>query len=155
MLMDPHTLQLTALLDFDFAYIGSRLDELCSFMPEMYGRLPGPVETETDSSLQAFRQAILRNEWDVPSFQLNDTMKNKWELSKIWHTALMFAGVESPGTTGRSLNFSSVSEISELLCPFIVCNDVIASSRSKEAREADLQEAQAKLILALKGLDCL
>jgi hypothetical protein len=151
MLVDPHTLQLTALLDFDFAYIGSTLDESCSFMPELYGRLPGPIEAKTDSSLQAIRQAILRDAWDVPSFQLDHAMEKRWKLSKMWHNALVVTGVESPGTTERSLGFSSVIELSKMLCPSIICNDIIASSRSKKAREADIQEAQARLILALKG----
>ncbi|CZR67405.1 uncharacterized protein PAC_17304 [Phialocephala subalpina] len=91
LLIDPETLQLTAILDFDFSHIASPADEYFYPFPSFHGIVAGPFEegeqrTLNEAQLNGFK------DFKTPTSQ----EEVDWNLAKTWHSALETAGVESP-----------------------------------------------------------
>jgi hypothetical protein len=141
---------LTALLDFDFAYVGSLLDPyLCPFN-DFKGQLPGPVAAAADATVQARRKAILTGDWS--GVRIDDEDMADIAAAKAWYDALMHAGATTPHNLSGSERLSAIWELCELLCPAIICNKVVSEHRSLEQRLKDVEEARADVEKALELL---
>lgn len=89
-LFDPETLQVTALLDYDFTHIASTADEFFYSFMDFHGLVPGPSE---DPQMESLRLAQLNGFSDT---NLGKIAGIDWKLAKMWQAAMKRAHVKTP-----------------------------------------------------------
>ena len=92
-LINPPTLQITGLLDFDFSHIASPADEYFYSFPSFCGLVPGPFE---DEDLQLLRRYQTEGFPSAPSTQEATSESVDWEVARLWQAALEKHHVASP-----------------------------------------------------------
>lgn len=92
-LIDPGTLQITGLLDFDFSHIASPADEYFYSFPSFCGLVPGPFE---DEDLQLLRRYQTEGFPSTPSAQEAPSESVDWTVARLWQAALEKHHVASP-----------------------------------------------------------
>jgi len=92
-LIDPGTLQITGLLDFDFSHIASPADEYFYSFPSFCGLVPGPFE---DEDLQLLRRYQTEGFPSAPSTQEATSESVDWTVARLWQAALEKHNVASP-----------------------------------------------------------
>ncbi|KEQ81335.1 hypothetical protein M438DRAFT_376874 [Aureobasidium pullulans EXF-150] len=92
-LIDPGTLQITGLLDFDFSHIASPADEYFYSFPSFCGLVPGPFE---DEDLQLLRRYQTEGFPSTPSAQEATSGSVDWTVARLWQAALEKHHVASP-----------------------------------------------------------
>ncbi|KAK9427749.1 kinase-like domain-containing protein [Lipomyces doorenjongii] len=114
-LIDPTTLHLTALLDFDFSHIASPADEFFYSFSLVHGILTGPFEEAEMELLRAAQLHGFAKIGELPSSASGDDSPVDWEVAKIWDEELTSAGVKKPS------NITGIEELAEL---YWFCIDV-------------------------------
>jgi len=135
LLFDPTTLEITAILDFDWSHIGSHADEfLRSFTP--FGKLCGPSPSRSNTP------------HGISSLEVG-----KGEDAQIWDEELRRAGAERPSTIDGIEGLSGLKWLSEKLCPWMLSNEVVVGSKSDEAlgKERGVVEGELVWFLENKG----
>ena len=79
-LIDPGTLQITGLLDFDFSHIASPADEYFYSFPSFCGLVPGPFE---DEDLQLLRRYQTEGFPITPSAQEATSHSVDWTVARL------------------------------------------------------------------------
>ncbi|THY96824.1 hypothetical protein D6C95_05086 [Aureobasidium pullulans] len=92
-LIDPGTLQITGLLDFDFSHIASPADEYFYSFPSFCGLVPGPFE---DDDLQLLRRYQTEGFPITPSAQEATSHSVDYTVARLWQAALEKHHVASP-----------------------------------------------------------
>lgn len=92
-LIDPGTLRITGLLDFDFSHIASPADEYFYSFPSFCGLVPGPFE---DEDLQLLRRYQTEGFPITPSAQEATRKSVDWTVARLWQAALEKHNVASP-----------------------------------------------------------
>ncbi|THZ77721.1 hypothetical protein D6C85_01493 [Aureobasidium pullulans] len=92
-LIDPGTLHITGLLDFDFSHIASPADEYFYSFPSFCGLVPGPFE---DEDLQLLRRHQTEGFPSAPSTQEATSESVDWTVARLWQAALEKHNVASP-----------------------------------------------------------
>lgn len=144
MLVDSTSLQLTALLDFDFAYIGGPLDDLATSFMEFEANLPGPAAASKDRSCAVRRSAILSGRWEHKPVD-SGTERLATDDTAALYTTLQEAGVVMPQDTRAAAIVSSLLELPEIIMPPVLCNPVMAAGRKGQQRLRDREEAERDL----------
>jgi hypothetical protein len=84
--------RLTALLDYEFAFVGTILDEYTLSFPRLFGILGGPWDGEELERLRNYRLSGSPTELSIP-----DTRSHvDWELASMFDAALKLAGAQKP-----------------------------------------------------------
>lgn len=116
MLFDPITHEITALLDFDLAHVGSPADEFLYSFSDMEGLLFDPFNSDT---LLKLREYVLTGfpdgPPDVDSTPADD--EPNWQIAKVWDDSLAELQVLRPKT---------IEGIEEMSCLHWFCQDVCA-----------------------------
>ncbi|KAK9320838.1 kinase-like domain-containing protein [Lipomyces orientalis] len=94
LLIDPTTLRITGLLDFDFSHIASSADEFFYSFPLIHGILTGPFENPEQESLRLAQLNGFSGVGETPP-ALGDSAID-WEVAKMWEEEMASAGVQRP-----------------------------------------------------------
>lgn len=134
---------MTALLDFDFSYIGTAADEfmLYSFGNMSGGQLPGPLEVGSQLEL---RNAMLKG--FPETLPTDDHSDVEWDVAKAWDEALSRADAAGPRTI---LNFKDIADIylfADTLSPFLLDNPGMRARRTAEKLEEIRDETENLII---------
>ncbi|KAL6692400.1 phosphotransferase enzyme family domain-containing protein [Trichoderma pleuroticola] len=128
-LFDASTLQVTALLDFDFSYVATAAEEFLgfSFANLSGGKLPGPFETGANLSL---RKAMLSG-FSTPS--LNENIAEiQWDLAKAWDKELVRAGAAKPATISQFEDIADIYWLQDQTSPFELDSPVMRGRKTAE-----------------------
>ncbi|KAF6788131.1 hypothetical protein CSOJ01_15101 [Colletotrichum sojae] len=147
LLFDPITRRVTALLDFDFSYIGTVADEFMgfSFGNISGGTLPGLYE---GASQLALRDAMLTG---FPgTARVVDSSEVQWDLAETWDRELARAGAARPCTIPLFEQIADVYWLQDKISPFELDNPMMRKRLTAE----QLEEARSRtkdLILRFLG----
>ena len=147
MLWDEKSSKLTAILDFDFAFIGSIADEFMrSFRP--FGNLPSP-HSQSPQELE-FRKALLSGIFplEIPGKSDEDS-GIPWVTAKLWDESLSSAGASKPATIRGIESVSRLQGLIDQISPWMLSNEVSIKRRSPEQLEAFRAKTEKLLILFL------
>ncbi|KAI5197064.1 hypothetical protein AUEXF2481DRAFT_43007 [Aureobasidium subglaciale EXF-2481] len=113
-LVDPETLQITGLLDYDFSHIAAPADEFVYSFMELGGLVPGPFEDEALRSLRRFQ--LGQGEDDLLPEETEDSPVN-WTLAKAWNSALKKHGVNGPAEIENIADLADIYWFLLDVCP--------------------------------------
>lgn len=114
LLFDPETLQLTALLDYDFTHIASLNDEFFYSFMDFHGIVSGPFET---GELQQLRLARLSRFKPGSYEQPADVADVDWATARMWQEAMDEARVKSPADLANVGELASIYWFLLDVCP--------------------------------------
>ncbi|KAL9088006.1 MAG: hypothetical protein Q9165_006347 [Trypethelium subeluteriae] len=127
LLYDKDTLQLTAVVDFDFAHIATVADEFFRSLGHDIGRFP---DVRSDNEEQdALRNAMLNG------FPKNLPVRSEevsWTAAKAWDDALRNRDMARPSTIRNITQLADLFWLSSAILPFKLCNEVVVGNSSSE-----------------------
>ncbi|WQF82783.1 Putative aminoglycoside phosphotransferase, protein kinase-like domain superfamily [Colletotrichum destructivum] len=132
LLFDPSTLRVTALLDFDFSYVGTVADEFMgfSFGNLCGGTLPGPFESGTQLAL---RRAMLTG---FPETHLVvGSSEVQWDIAETWDKELARAGAARPCKISRFEEIANIYWLQDRVSPFELDNPMMRKRMTAEQLE--------------------
>lgn len=101
MLIDPDTLHITALLDFDFSHVSFVAEEFLYSFLFIHGLLMGPIE---DDEYVALRKAQLQGFQKDSHLSQSEENKDKgqesidWKLAQAWDEELAKLNIQRPSS---------------------------------------------------------
>ncbi|KKP05608.1 aminoglycoside 3'-phosphotransferase/choline kinase domain protein [Trichoderma harzianum] len=142
-LFDANTLQVTALLDFDFSYVATAAEEFFgfSFGNISGGKLPGPFETGANLSL---RQAMLSG-FRTP-FLNADTSTIQWDVAKAWDKELVRAGAAKPATIPHFEDIADIYWLQDKISPFELDSPVMRRRKTAEQLRSIRNETEEMIV---------
>ncbi|KAH8807520.1 hypothetical protein F5884DRAFT_342876 [Xylogone sp. PMI_703] len=146
-LFNLETLQITALLDFDFAHIASPGDEFFYSFTDFHGIIPSPLE---DGELNALRLAQLNGFKDNNVKDLTGTAEVDWETAKMWQVAMEKSQVRSPADIENVGELATIYWFLLDICPPYFLLSRWLKRRTEEQKQASKREIQANLDKYLK-----
>lgn len=93
LLFEPETIRITAILDFDWSYVGSTADEFLRSFGDISGKLPGPFNKSPEMS--ALRVALLQG---FPDPLPTSESSISWDVAKSWVDELQRRNIQRPRT---------------------------------------------------------
>jgi hypothetical protein len=145
LLFNPETLQTTAILDFDWSYVGSIADESLRSFSDLSGKIPGPFHK--DPGMSALRIGLLQGFSDpLPPSESSVS----WEVAKAWDDELEWRDVQRPRTIKGMDALSGVFWLSQQICPFLLCDPTVLKYRTSLQEDRDREEAGKILITYLE-----
>jgi len=139
LLFDPDSFQITALLDFDFPYIGTATEEFLGFsFTGMYGgQLPGP---DSEPFELLIREAMLSGFPASLSTFDSEESKRQWELAKAWHVELARSGAARPQTIELFDKIADIYWLADNLSPFDLENKYLREQNTKDQLKTRREE---------------
>ncbi|KAG0048798.1 hypothetical protein BGZ83_006285 [Gryganskiella cystojenkinii] len=127
LLFDAKTLQVTAVLDFDFSSISTVAEEYTrySFSHLVGGRLPGPFSADTKLLVRTYMLSGFPS--PLPE-SADDTLK----LANIWDKELIRSGAKMPRNIAGFEKLTGVYYLQDLLCPFVLVKEFARKRRTEE-----------------------
>lgn len=105
--------RLTALLDYEFAFVGTVLDEYTLSFPRLFGILGGPWDGGELDKLRNYQLSGFPTELSIP-----DTRSQvDWELASMFDTALQLAGAQKPRNFAYADTYSALIWFYQDVCP--------------------------------------
>ena len=105
--------RLTAQLDYEFAFIGTVLDEYTLSFPRLFGILGGPWDGGELDKLRNYQLSGFPTELSIP-----DTRSQvDWELASMFDTALQLAGTQKPRNFAYADTYSALIWFYQDVCP--------------------------------------
>lgn len=144
-LFDREAKQITAILDFDWAQIGLAADEMLRSFHKRYARLPGPYEQDPDRV--SLRHALLHG---FPSPLPASSRSVSWNMAEMWDSQLAKVGAQRPSTLEGIETLSRLYTLLDMICPDMLCNEVIVKQRSRETMEREKEAGEELLERFLK-----
>ncbi|UKZ78651.1 hypothetical protein TrVFT333_006397 [Trichoderma virens FT-333] len=150
MLYDATTLQVTAILDFDFSYVAAIADEFVgfSFGNLSGGNLPGPFETGINLNL---RKAMLTG-FSTP-FPIADNSELQWDVANAWDEELARAGAAKPSTISHFENIADIYWLQNKISPFELDSPVMRSRKTAEQLKTIRDETENMIIRFLDRMN--
>ena len=145
LLFDPETLKITAILDFDWSYIGSTADEFLRSFSDLSGKLPGHFQK--DPEMSALRTALLQG---FPNPLPQSQASVSWEVAKAWDDELERRNIMRPRTIKGMDALSGIFWLSQQICPFLLCEPTVLKYRTSLQKDRDREEAEKLLITYLE-----
>jgi len=139
-LFDREASQITAILDFDWAQIGLAADEILRSFHKRYARFPGPYEQDPDRV--SLRHALLHG---FPSPLPASSRSVRWDIAEMWDSQLAEVGAKRPSTLRGIEPLSRLYMLLDMICPDMLCNEVIVKQRSRETMEQEKKVAEELL----------
>ena len=143
LLFNATTLQVTALLDFDFSFVGTVADEFMgfSFANIPGGHLPGPFNNTSELSL---RKAML-NGFSNPLASI-DHADVSWELAQAWDKELARAGAARPGTIPQFEDIADIYDLQDKTSPFELDNPMMRKRMTADELQAVRDETESLIV---------
>lgn len=130
---------LTALLDYEFAFVGTVLDEYTLSFPRLHGILGGPWN---DGDLDELRKYQLTG---FPTeLSISDTRPQvNWKLASIFNAALKLAGARKPQDFACADTYSAFIWFHQDVCPpYLMMPRWLARKTSAEIADCKSQTAK-------------
>lgn len=145
MLIDPNTGKLTAVLDFDFAFIADPAHEFLVSLHDLGGNMTGPYGQ--DSNNGKLSQAILSGDFseDVPG--------DLWWNGKTWNANLAKRGIQQPSSIPGIEMLLQFRALESLICPFRLAVPFLVQDMSDDQRAETREKAESKLTAQMEALD--
>jgi hypothetical protein len=142
LLFDKQSNKVTAILDFDFAFVGTAADEYLRSLHGSGGNLPGPCG-DGDPELRA---AVLSGfaGHDGPS-------TDEWTMAKQWDQALKKYGAQRPCEIEGLDVLSKLQWFISQINPFRLTVTRLRDKLSEEEKEENREKAEARIVLGLEG----
>jgi len=142
MLFDKHTKRITALLDFDWAAVTLACEEFFTGFTDVGG------STHKSASLQ---EPVLSGDFGHMPEGLSDDDKEQWEVSKCWYDALKAREAIQPSSIPGIRKLEELRLMEEILCPFMLSNEVMLKRLTTENQEKSRHENEVKLVKILEA----
>ncbi|PNS20973.1 Acyl-CoA dehydrogenase family member 10 [Sphaceloma murrayae] len=139
LLYDPATLRLTAVLDFDFAHIGTVADEFFRSLAHGIGRFPDKRDGEETLPLHLAMLHGFPDPLPVPTDDI------QWTAAKAWNDALETRDMWRPSNIPGIAQLSELFWLSSQLLPFKLVNEVVISNSSEEQLQARKHDGEVLL----------
>jgi len=139
LLFDPVSSRITALLDFDFSYVGTVAEEFLGFsFSGMYGgQLPGP---DSEPFELLIREAMLAGfPESLPTFDSEESTR-QWKLAKVWNVELARSGAARPQTIENFDKIADIYWLADNLSPFDLENVSLRQQRTENQLRARREE---------------
>ncbi|KAI9654791.1 MAG: hypothetical protein M1821_005785 [Bathelium mastoideum] len=127
LLYNKATLQVTAVVDFDFAHVATIADEFFRSLGHEIGRFPDTRDGNEESMelhramLQGFPESLPANSDEI-----------NWTAARTWDTALRRRDIQRPGTIPDMALLADLYWLSSALFPFKLCNEVVVGNSTSE-----------------------
>ncbi|KAK0757845.1 hypothetical protein N5P37_009137 [Trichoderma harzianum] len=146
-LFDANTLQMTALLDFDFSYVATAAEEFLgfSFGNISGGKLPGPFETGAHLSL---RKAMLSG-FTTP-FVNADASETQWGVAAAWDKELVRAGAAKLATIPHFEDIADLYWLQDKISPFELDSPVMRRRKTAEQLRSIRNETEEMIVKFLE-----
>ncbi|TWU72494.1 hypothetical protein ED733_001605 [Metarhizium rileyi] len=148
LLYDATTLQVTALLDFDFSFIGTVADEFMSFSFANLsgGKLPGPYESVSklklrNAMLTGFSESVLNA----------DCSEVQWDVAKTWDEELARAGTARPRTISHFHEIADIYWLQDRLSPFELDSPFMRIRKTAEQLKTVRDETESLIVRFLES----
>lgn len=130
---------LTALLDYEFAFVGTVLDEYTLSFPRLHGILGGPWESRDLDKLRNYQLSGFPTEMSI-----SDTRSEvNWELAGMFDAALQLAGAQKPRDFACADTYSALIWFYQDVCPpYLMMPRWLARRTSAEIAETRDQIAK-------------
>lgn len=139
-------MRISAILDFDFSYVGSTADEFLRSFGDIFGKLPGPFNTSPEES--ALRMALLNGFPHSPPISQSRSILR--DVAQAWDNELERRNIQRPRTIEGIEALSGVFWLSQQICPFLICNPTVLKYRTPSQTARDREEAEGLLIKYLE-----
>lgn len=133
-------MKVTALFDFDFAYIGSVGDEFFRSLGHTIGRFSSA--RDGDPELLRLQKAMLNG---FPDPLPANSENVDWIAAEIWDSALRKRDMKRPGNIPRMEALAEIFWLSSQILPFKLCNEVVVSNSSEEKLVQRKLEGEVRL----------
>lgn len=101
MLLDPDSLQITALLDFDFAHVSFAAEEFLYSFLFIHGLLVGPIEEDDYIALRKAQLEGFQKDAQAPQDEENEVegqVSIDWKLAQAWDEELARLNIQRPSS---------------------------------------------------------
>ncbi|GAB7328401.1 hypothetical protein MBLNU13_g00375t1 [Cladosporium sp. NU13] len=105
--------RLTALLDYEFAFVGTVLDEYTLSFPRLFGILGGPWDDGELDKLRNYQLSGFPTELSIPDIR----SQVDWELAGMFDAALKLAGAQKPQDFACADTYSALIWFYQDVCP--------------------------------------
>ncbi|OAA56282.1 Aminoglycoside phosphotransferase [Niveomyces insectorum RCEF 264] len=146
MLFDKETKKLTAVLDFDWAYISNPFEEFIFAL----GDLGCNVRLGHDK----ISEAILLGDFSTPPVDLDEASTGRWEISKAWNSAMTKQGVASPANIKGADKIRDLMQLHTLLCPHQLGDENIVKKMDEKKTNEILTKTETDLVEWLEKHGC-
>lgn len=141
-------MRITAILDFDWSYVGSTADEFLRSFGDISGKLPGPFDTSLEES--TLRMALLNGFSNALSESQPSSIA--WDVAQAWDDELERRNIQRPRTIEGIEALSGVFWLSQQICPFLICNSTVLKYRTPSQTAEDRDEAEKSLIMYMESV---
>lgn len=144
---DKNSGRITALLDFDWAFVGHQLTDQLISLPT---KLPGRYTAKESEDGRRLREALLTGHFPEPLPQSSDTDVD-WETAKILYDCLADVGAVRlcDVDRGEVEVLAWLYEVADLLCPWALTNEFVVGMKGSERLAKERSEAEELLRRAL------
>lgn len=140
MLFDTETKKITAVLDFDFAFISHPLEEFTG------GSSLNDISGMIDTNDKPLRDAILSGNFDTFPENLDKEATQKWQVARAWNAAMKTVGVVSPSDIQGVHEICDLLALQALLCPFDLGNQPMIDQMDDGKKAARREKTEADLV---------
>ena len=144
LLFNPETLQVTALLDFDFSYIGNPADEfLRSFGTNCYS-IPGPF---SEGDEQILRTSILTGTFPKPLPRSSEEAREtQWDVAACFEAELSKRqDFLRPSVIPQFEQLVDLNWFSDSIAPFRLCCEAFVQRRTLDSTEELRKKMEVQL----------
>ncbi|MCJ1311942.1 hypothetical protein MMC25_005616 [Agyrium rufum] len=146
LLYDDDTMQITGVIDFDFAFIGGPADDFFRSFHNIQGQIVGPYSKNPVKT--SLRKAYLDG---FPDLLPEDASKTPWITAKIWEEVLASKGAQRPSTINGFAELSSLHWFGVDLCPFVLSEPTCIARRTEEQLKSQRDDAEVLVVKYLEG----
>ena len=146
LLFDKESLQLTAILDYDWALIGTPSDEFCMSFGDFI-KLSGDSNDHVD-----LYNALLSGS-SVNDVNQTTADNVDWEVARTWDQCLDSAGVQRYSTIPGFSQISRLRDFAKAIAPWGVVNEVAIEMKKRQGGgdlEKIMEEAQSHVDMYLR-----
>ncbi|GKT70085.1 phosphotransferase enzyme family protein [Colletotrichum tofieldiae] len=129
-LYDPSTKRLTAILDFDWAFVSHPCHEFFTSLGDIGGNTGGGTGRDPDLSGGRLGKAMLTGDFDI--FDLPEAAVGQLARDKAWDDALAERGALRPSDIRGISALDRLRRLDALLCPFALEHPVMLRRKTPE-----------------------
>lgn len=156
--MDPTSLRITALLDFDFAHVACVIDEYFYSFEDFHGLLPGPYHRSAEQL--AVRNALLNGfPGSFPPSALpssdpekpSDLLGVQGKVAKTWDEELQRVGAKRPRTIKGAGEVAALYSFAQEMCPWYFMQERWVKMQTEEQLGEEKKKGEETVVQYLES----
>lgn len=153
LLVDKDSGRVTALLDFDFAFVGAAADEYLRSFHTSGGAFPEPYDEGTAALRAAILDGFSSSDQGTPSpSPAHATDNDEWTLAQQWDQALKKHGAQRPCEIDGMDALSKLHWVTGQINPFRLAVPKLREKMTEEQRVEQRRLAEEGIVRGLEGL---